>query len=54
MVVISIIQRTNQLFHLSNAMKSIADAQSLDKLTLTAVISCCATTLYFLVVNLLA
>jgi hypothetical protein len=35
-------------------MKTNADNLSLDKLTLTAVISCCASTLYFLAVNLLA
>ena len=35
-------------------MKTTADTKSIDKLALTAVISCCASTLYFLAINLLA
>jgi hypothetical protein len=35
-------------------MKTSNEIKPLEKLTLTAVISCCCSTLYFLAVNLLA
>lgn len=52
--VIIITTHPNCNFHLLQIMKTVTETRLLDKMTLTAVVSCFCSTVYFLVVNLLA